>query len=259
MTDFSIGIGGRTCCTSAWNSAGWVVEPMHKLYIVESGGGRYAVPDGDIALEAGHLYLIPGGRPQRYSCAQRMDVWWCHFRAAGPAVERRLLALPGITSWPIGRWAAWRAVWQAIPDTIAHRRLADELRLQALLASLAADLVASQDEADDRDLARLAPALGWMEAHYRDRPDLGAAAHAAGLHPHRFHRLFRTALGCTPRAWLERRRMDLARRLLAEGATVQAAASACGYDNPFHFSRVVRRLLGASPQALRARWRDGAP
>jgi AraC-like DNA-binding protein len=254
VTDFGIDQGGSHQCDSTWRCAGWQHESMHKLYVVVDGAARYAIPGSEVVLTARQIYLIPGGRPHRYACADQMAVWWCHFRAAAPPVERRLRALSRIHAWPSADWAMWRTVWESLPGYLAHRQPTDELRIQALLACLVAAAFESEPAADPPDLVRLAPALRWMEARYGERPDLGAAAHAAGLHPHRFHRVFRAAYGCTPRAWMEQRRMDQARRLLAEGRSVQEAAAACGYDNPFHFSRVVSRHFGRSPSELRERW-----
>jgi AraC family transcriptional regulator of arabinose operon len=136
---------------------------------------------------------------------------------------------------------------------MASRDLPGELRLQGLINAVLAEVLAGTTAGDALD-PRLEAALRWMDTHCLDHPPLPAAARIAGLAPAVFHRRFTAAFDCTPRAWLETRRLDHARSLLREpGATVQAVATTCGYANPFHFSRVMRRRLGVSPSQVRDR------
>jgi AraC-like DNA-binding protein len=46
--------------------------------------------------------------------------------------------------------------------------------------------------------------------------------------------------------------MQLASRLLADGARVAEAASAIGYESEAAFSRVFKKLVGQSPSTWRA-------
>jgi transcriptional regulator GlxA family with amidase domain len=53
-------------------------------------------------------------------------------------------------------------------------------------------------------------------------------------------------------AYLRRLRLHQAQRLLVEGdLAIGEIAPACGFADPFHFSRVCRRLTGKSPRGLR--------
>ena len=69
-----------------------------------------------------------------------------------------------------------------------------------------------------------------------------------------FRAAFVELAGLPPRAWLERRRIEHAAALLRDaGLGVTAAAAAVGYDDPFHFARVFRRLMGCAPRSWRRR------
>jgi AraC-like DNA-binding protein len=253
MGEFIITEGGFTCCGSSWQSHGWLTEPSHKLYIISSGCGSYAIPGHEVALQPGRLYCIPGGRRHRHGQAEAMQVHWLHLRALSPLVELRLAALDRIRDWPLRDWEWWRPVWSAIPDWMASRDLAGELRLQGLISAVLAEVLGGSTAGESLD-PRLEAALRWMDAHCLEHPPLPVAARIAGLAPAVFHRRFSAAFSCTPRAWMEDRRLDHARSLLREpGATVQAVAASCGYANPFHFSRVMSRRLGVSPSQVRAR------
>jgi AraC-like DNA-binding protein len=41
--------------------------------------------------------------------------------------------------------------------------------------------------------------------------------------------------------------------LSATGLTVSQIADRCGFKNPFHFSRLLRKMQGVSPRQLRQR------
>ena len=50
-----------------------------------------------------------------------------------------------------------------------------------------------------RDYARIEAAILYLEEHFRDQPELGEVAEAAGLGPHHFQRLFRRSAGISPK------------------------------------------------------------
>jgi len=52
--------------------------------------------------------------------------------------------------------------------------------------------------------------------------------------------------------WLRRRRVERARSLLSQGRTAASVADSLGFANPFHFSRVFKRMTGQSPSEVRA-------
>jgi AraC-like DNA-binding protein len=59
--------------------------------------------------------------------------------------------------------------------------------------------------------------------------------------------------------YLERLRMEEARRRLEEGDPVAQAARLAGYDDPLYFSRRFRALHGVAPSAYRAVARGARP
>lgn len=68
-----------------------------------------------------------------------------------------------------------------------------------------------------------------------------------------FHRRFTLQSGTTPAQLLQLLRMRVARRLLAQGATIADAAERVGYRSQAAFSRVFQRTEGVAPSA----WRRG--
>ncbi|HEY3785540.1 MAG TPA: AraC family transcriptional regulator [Steroidobacteraceae bacterium] len=82
--------------------------------------------------------------------------------------------------------------------------------------------------------------------------DLEQSAAAACLAPHHFHRTFRSAFGATPYGYVSGRRIDTARRLLAEtDSTVAEVCDAVGYESLPSFTARFRQVVGVPPAEFR--------
>lgn len=82
-----------------------------------------------------------------------------------------------------------------------------------------------------------------------DRHDL---ARTFGLSPEHVNALFRQQINMTPGEVVHRERCRIAFQALHEsGVSVAEAAALAGYEDPFHFSRVFRRLYGMAPSFVR--------
>jgi transcriptional regulator GlxA family with amidase domain len=88
---------------------------------------------------------------------------------------------------------------------------------------------------------------------------VGALARRAAMSPRNFARVFLREIGETPARWVERARIEGARRALevsAEG--VDAIAGRCGFPSAEIMRRAFLRRLRVSPSAYRARFRSTA-
>ncbi len=59
---------------------------------------------------------------------------------------------------------------------------------------------------------------------------------------------FRALLGTSPYRYLQHRRVDRAKRLLREGATLADAAHGAGFADQSHFGRTFRKAVGLAPK-----------
>jgi len=104
------------------------------------------------------------------------------------------------------------------------------------------------------------PRLGRLAARIGAAPAedwrIEAMAEAGGCSPRSLTRLFRRHLGVAPAEFVERVRLDAARRLLLDGpAPVEAVARAAGFGSLRRMDRAFARLLNTSPRDFRARFR----
>lgn len=93
-------------------------------------------------------------------------------------------------------------------------------------------------------------ALELLAANLAKQLSLQAIAQECGLSLAYFSRAFKRSLGTTPHMWLQERRIETARQLLADpSAALAAVALACGFADQSHFTRVFARLTGVTPGA----------
>ncbi|GHK02153.1 transcriptional regulator [Streptomyces sp. Y2F8-2] len=96
----------------------------------------------------------------------------------------------------------------------------------------------------------------WISEHPDDDLTVEALAARARLSPRHFARAFQAETGMPPGRYVDRVRLEHARRLLEDtGDGVEEIARASGYGTPEAMRRAFVKALGASPAEYRRRFR----
>ncbi len=96
----------------------------------------------------------------------------------------------------------------------------------------------------------------WMSGRLHGDLSLPALARKAGMSERSFSRRYAEATGLTPARAVERLRVEAARRLLSDTRLpVKRIAERCGFGSEETLRRSFGRLLAATPQDYRARFR----
>jgi AraC-like DNA-binding protein len=104
----------------------------------------------------------------------------------------------------------------------------------------------------DAELARLVPALKYMQEHFSKGPTLVGISKTVHLSPFHFHRRFTELLGITPKHFLLDCQIEEAKRMLVSREKGLAAiATACGFAHQSHFTSRFKQATGLTP----TRWR----
>ncbi|MFI6697976.1 GlxA family transcriptional regulator [Streptomyces sp. NPDC050509] len=104
--------------------------------------------------------------------------------------------------------------------------------------------------------APLLAVQSWIGEHPGDDLSVEALAGRARLSPRHFARAFRSETGTTPGRYVERVRLEHARRMLEESADgVEAISRSCGYGTPEAMRRAFVKTLGTAPAEYRRRFR----
>jgi AraC-like DNA-binding protein len=103
------------------------------------------------------------------------------------------------------------------------------------------------------DLVHLRRARDLIDREHAEPLDVPAMARAALMSPAHFSRKFRAAYGETPYAYLMTRRIERAKALLRQGASVTDTCFAVGCTSLGSFSARFTEIVGESPSQYRAR------
>jgi AraC-like DNA-binding protein len=229
------------------------------------------------ALEArrgDHETVHPPGTLLVSDSSQPIDVWagrnsWFHY-GIGLEIPRSSLLLPRdglarLTDGPIPARSGYGALLaqtltQLIADTASYLP-SDGPRLGALLAELVASLFTTtlgtrtDQSPEGRRQVLLLRIRSFVQEHLDD-PDLGPESVAAAHHisVSYLHRLFQQD-GTSVAAWIRSRRLERARRDLADpaqaGTPIHAIATRWGFRSPADFSRAFRTRYRQPPRDYR--------
>jgi AraC family transcriptional regulator of adaptative response/methylated-DNA-[protein]-cysteine methyltransferase len=103
------------------------------------------------------------------------------------------------------------------------------------------------------DYARMATALEWLGARWRERPSLEEAAAAVDLSPSHFQRIFTRWAGVSPKSFMAALAHAEARRSLGEGANLLDAAWDAGLSGPSRLHDLFIAHEAVTPGEVRRR------
>jgi AraC-like DNA-binding protein len=92
----------------------------------------------------------------------------------------------------------------------------------------------------------------YVDAHLGEEVNLSSLAEIAGLSQGHFTRAFKQSLGMTPHGYVMQRRLERAKRMIAETVLPLARiALECGFSDQSHLSRRFLQYVGMTPRSFR--------
>ncbi len=239
--------------------AGWHEAPAwinsSRLIFVEDGHLDYTLSGQTLSLRAGAAVLVPvdAERSWNVPTQSHCDLAW--FRYACPDGDEPTLP-GGLHCEDAGVHTARRRVRTLINllgDPTPARQLVAEAEAKLLLAHFLhkATPIAAEDDPgplESRGDLAVNRAVLWLNQHYADRDALVGMQDRLDISVAHFRRLFKQQMGCSPRDYLTRRRMQVARyELYHRDDQVKQVADRVGYDDPLYFSRIYAAFWGHPP------------
>ena len=90
-------------------------------------------------------------------------------------------------------------------------------------------------------------ATAYICAHLQENIRLDAVADAAGLSLSYFKEKFRREMLSTPRTYINRQKIELAKELLLQSGNITSVAEELSFDTPAYFSAVFRKFMAMTP------------
>ena len=244
-----------------------IVFPQGDAHVLSSAPGMRAAPDMSVFARPSTplplVYELGGGGPDRarvvcgfLGCDERPYnplltalPAVIHLSAANPQAPQATTGWLGtLLSIAVGESGSARAGSENVLARLSELMFVEAIRryLETLPPTQTGWLAGLRDTSVGQALAALhgEPSQPWT---------VEGLARLVGLSRSVFAERFTEMVGQPPMQYLALWRMQLASRLLVEGAQVAAVASAVGYESEAAFSRAFKKLVGQAP----ATWRRG--
>lgn len=249
----------------------WHFHPEWEIVYVAGATGTRHIGDHISRYEGSDLVLIASNVPHlnfdygvRTECRQvvvqlRPEFVSMDFFALPElaAVRAMFETNPGAMAFYGTTRAQAASLLEALPSLPPFEQLMQLIRICQLLANAsqveAIEARPVRDAGDERGQERLRILHRHVEASYREQPDTHAAAAKVNLSTAAFCRYFRKATGYTYTDYVNKFRIDQARKLLLMDRNVTETCFECGFSNLSHFNRTFRRFAGENPSAFRYR------
>lgn len=217
-------------------------------YLVLDEGLRYgSVLRAQRPVQSFAVFFRPG-MADEVAAARRQSV--------SQALEARVLAVPPVGFRPhlrrhdVAVSPRLRWLWHGVQQGERDEDWLEQALLGLLSALLAAEHAIDAHESPSRLraaartelLRRLRLAADFIDSNATGPIDLARMAEVACLSKYHFVREFGRLFGCTPYAWLTRKRAGIARRLMAQGETdAERIAQASGLGSRWALRRALAR------------------
>lgn len=247
---------GEYHCEKQFLSGDFEHNQRHQFYYHLAGEAEICHPKGALTVSPGDLIVIRRGAKFGYHAPQGMRVHW--FAVAG--VFTHFDAEKNIARFPLGYQQSLETIFILLRETLILEQPGAALRAVALVYELLALLEAMQSPwqapAVYPDTVRIA--LSYLYEHYRDPFVAENVAAACGISAPHLRFLFQKWVGETPHQSHTRYRIEMAERLLAsQEMSVSEVGKQVGYQDPYYFSRVFKKLTGIQPSRYRGALAQG--
>jgi AraC-like DNA-binding protein len=230
------------------------VQRDYELVVLHSGQCRVNV-DGalrDLRADAVHLFLPGHHEHFRFANERQTHHSFCsvHPRFMPKVLSRQLKkTAPHVSCSEIFRNLLAAVFKLSPPQSVSEKIMVDQLSLCLFAEYLTSAQRAASGSIRDQAVNNF---LRHIEEHFGDADCLLQAHRAARISRNGLILKFRARMRTTPARYLWRRRAERGATMLYEtGHSIAEIADRCGFQNPFHFSRMIKAHFGVSPKVLR--------
>lgn len=243
----------------AWNHE-HLASNFWRIYQNDRPGGFLTANGREIPLEQNAVYIVPSGLGLSSRNSERLCQFFIHFdlRGVPPVAFQELFPAPvRVPDDPLfikSLLAAGERIVELGAGDVAVQCLLKGIVYEAFGHSLSA----VSGELIERcwlrmaSLKEIAPALDDIHNRLRERIRNDELARLCSLSEDYFIQRFKNAVGMTPLAYIQKRRVAAAaQQLLFTNQSIDSIAEQTGFGDRFYFSRVFSRETGRPPAAYR--------
>ncbi|WP_340013927.1 AraC family transcriptional regulator [Paenibacillus sp. FSL K6-1318] len=239
------------------HEVGPMVRDYYKIHYIHSGKGRFHTGGRTYTLGKGQGFLISPEKLAHYQADDEAPWTYSWIAFNGMQVERYLKRSSLSNEQPVfssNRDEYIQSCFLEMFKATEHN-LTDELRLLGALYSFLSVILDPASMPVTSPGARgqyVEQAIAFIEHNYAT--DLSVEQLAARLKINRKYlsKIFKDTTGFTPQQYVIQYRMNRASELIQKSSlSMNEIACSVGYKDPFQFSRMFKKVMGAAPRDYR--------
>ncbi len=237
-------------------------RPDYHLHFILDGQGVLRIHNHTYHLSRGQIFVIPPNVEDYSYQADLQKPWYYAWAAFNGTKADYYMAQAGFQDEGVVRQANIppEEFTSLIYDmlTASQLTIANELDRTASLYLLLSKLIESKSTStshgkyDYSNDTYIKQALQYIQFNYNRAIQVNDIVSYVGINRSYFSHIFKQKMGISPKDYLQQYRMEHARMLLGNTAdTIESVAKKVGYQDPFTFSRLFKKLEGMSPREYR--------
>jgi len=222
-------------------------------FCVEQGKMEVCWDDTAVQLRSGEATVIPADEPGAHlSCIKEARCLWVAFD--GPLAPLFLKRMGALLHVPLRQGALPSQMYlakQIVQVIVRHNGTSDashqlQQLMWGILASHSGQPVC-MDAMLSHEIAKVVDAL--RASQYKENFSLADMAGISRMPMETFRKRFVSEVGMPPLGYLLYCKMEKAKELLQKHYSVKEAGAAVGMQDPYHFSKQFKSIVGMSPSA----------
>lgn len=231
----------------------------HVLIYCTAGSGWVEVNHKRFRITRNMYLIIPRTHPHRYGAGQDdpWSIYWVHFTGSrADLFVDPLVRLHQIDAGEIARKSDRILLFSEIYENLLRGFSTENLEYSSICLwhMLGSFRYLSQFHTvlETRNQDRIGASIAFMHLHLDTSLSLERLSDQAGLSPSHYSLLFHKRTGQTPLGFFTQLKIQEASRLLEFSRhRIRQIASDLGFEDPYYFSRVFKKIMGQSPKQYR--------
>ena len=248
-------VAAFTKCPLTWKDVDYIPD-YNKFYFICDGEGWLKIGGEEYYPKPGQLYLMPAGVRQSYSAVSpnTFTKYWCHFTAK--IGELNLFDIIKVEDFiEVRDYILIESLFRKMILSKGSGEITSVLRTNSAILELISYFLENSaaetvDLAKTESFKRLNIITDYIEKNIKENISIEELAQVVHLHPNYLIRFFRKHLGITPIHYINRRRIEEAKRLIiASGSdeTLSDLSSKVGINDIYYFSKLFKEYTGFTP------------
>lgn len=262
LCEFEFLNGDHSVLGSSWTQESHA-DSFCRIYFIRSGTGHIDHHGGRFQLKPGHIYLIPSNTKLSFGCQKQVVIDWVHFNAtlkngadlfSSFRYEREMEVLNSEEMVRLFTTMIRLLKDPSVPAEFEKRACLFQILSLFLKDARPIEMVLHEGA------VRFGTVLSFIEKNMSTPIRVKKLAGIMNMDPSSFSRAFSTHFKMSPRDYVRRKKMQMARKMLGEtGKKLSDIAEELGFSDGFHFSKAFKNLTGKSPRSFRSSKYDILP